>query len=162
MLPPVYALLTADAPTTALVGTRIYRHGSAPQNVVAPYITWSLVSGTPENELSALPRVDRLEVQVDCWSNNTGTGDAQVEALATAVRDALEPYAHMTAIVANEQDFETRRYRLGLQFTFWQKRSETPATIRFGIGFEGDAVPGGLLLSGDAVTRPGDQLLTEP
>ena len=160
MLPPVYALLTADAPTTALVGTRIYRHGTAPQNVVAPYVTWFLVSGTPENELTALPRVDRLEVQVDCWSNNTGTGDAQVEALATAVRDALEPVAHMTGIIANEQDFETRRYRLGLQFTFWLKRNADLPT--FTLGLEGDSAPGGLLLSGDAVTNPGDQLLTEP
>ena len=128
MLPPVYALLTADATVTTLVGTRIYRHGTAPQNVQAPYVTWFLVSGVPENELSSLPRVDRMEVQIDCWSNNTGTGDAQVEALATAVRDALEPTVHMTGVIANEQDFETRRYRLGMQFTFWVKRPEASSS----------------------------------
>jgi hypothetical protein len=128
MLPSVFTLLTADPAVTALVGTRIYRHGSAPQKVEAPYVTWFLVSGIPENELSSLPRVDRMEVQIDCWSNNTGTGDAQVEELAAAVRDALEPVAHMTGIIANEQDFETRRYRLGMQFTFWVRRKEASSS----------------------------------
>lgn len=157
MLPPVYSLLTADVGVTALVGTRIYRHGAAPQKVVAPYITWSLVSGTPENELSSLPRVDRLEVQIDCWSNNTGTGDAEVESVATAVRDALEPVAHMTAIVANEQDFETRRYRLGLQFTFWLRRT-TIAPPVLALGLSGDE-SGVLLLSGDMSDDPNDREL---
>lgn len=122
MLPPVYALLSSNSEVSALVGTRIYRHGVAPQNVAAPYVTWALVSGTPENELSDIPRADRLDVQIDCWSNNTGTGDVQVESVATAVRDALEPYAHMNSIILNEQDFETRRYRIAMQFTFWLSR----------------------------------------
>lgn len=122
MLPKIYPLLVADAAVAALVGTRIYRHGTAPQGVVAPYITWFVVSGIPENELSDLPRIDRYQVQIDCWSSNTGAGDAQVEEVAQAVRDALEPHAHMVAIVANGQDFETQRLRLGLSFDFWTAR----------------------------------------
>lgn len=157
MLPPVYSLLTADPSVTALVGARIYRHGSAPQKVVAPYVTWFLVSGTPENELSSLPRVDRMEVQIDCWSNNTGTGDEQVETLATVIRDALEPVAHMTGIIANEQDFETRRYRLGMQFTFWIKRPAVPTPV-LALGLSGDE-SGAVLLSGDMSDDPADREL---
>ena len=155
MLPPVYVLLTDNDAVTALVGTRIYRHGVAPQNVVAPYVTWALVSGTPENELSDLPRVDRMEVQIDCWSNNTGTGDAQVEAVAKAVRDALEPVAHMNIIIANEKDYETRRYRLGMQFTFWVKRPAPPAPVASLLALSGDEGAQGelLLLSGDEATN---------
>lgn len=159
MLPSVYAILTADAAVSALVGTRIYRHGEAPQKVAGPYVTWFLVSGTPENELSARPRVDRLEVQVDCWSANTGGGDAGVEALAVAVRDALEPVAHMTGIIANEQDFETRRYRLGMQFTFWLSRATVqPYNPAIALALSGDE-SGAVLLSGDMADDANDREL---
>lgn len=124
MLPSVYPLLTAAPAVTALVGNRIYRHGAAPQTVTAPYITWYVVSGVPENTLDDVPRIDNYSVQVDCWSNNTGTGDAQIEELAEAVRDAIEPTAYMTAVSIDERDFETQRYRMGMTFTFWHHRPE--------------------------------------
>lgn len=157
MLPNVYARLTASPTVTALVGTRIYRHGAAPQNVTAPYVTWFVVSGTPENSISETPRIDNFNVQVDCWSNNTGTGDAQVEAVAEAVRDALEPYAHCTGYLINERDFDTQRYRFGMSFTFWKHR-ETEPDIVLALGLSGDASPGALLLSGDA-TDGDDRIL---
>lgn len=122
MFPLVYPILKDAPAVAALVGTRIYRHGSAPQNVVAPYITWFIVAGTPENALGETPRVDNYQVQVDCWSNNTGTGDAQVEELAEAVRDALEARADMSAVAVNGRDPETMRYRIGMTFTFWTHR----------------------------------------
>lgn len=125
MLPQVFPLLSASTAVKALIGSnpvRAYRHGSAPQAVVAPYVTWFVVTGNPENTLEDLPRVDRYEVQLDCWSENTGTGAIQVETLAQAVRDALEPYAYMTAVVADTRDQETQRYRVALQFTFWHDR----------------------------------------
>lgn len=127
MLPAVFPIIKAASAVTALIGTnptRCYRHGFAPQGVEAPYLTWYVVSGVPENELSDLPRVDNYTVQIDCWSDNTGTGAAQVEALATAVRDAIEPVAHMTGVAVNGIDFETQRFRLGLTFTFWTPRPE--------------------------------------
>lgn len=125
LLPPVFPLLLAASSVTDLVGTdpaRIYRHGSAPQNTTAPYITWFLVSGNPENTLSELPKIDRDEVQIDCWSNNDGTGANQIEALAKAVRDALEPSYYMTQIVADQRDPDTDRYRIAMTFTFWHDR----------------------------------------
>jgi hypothetical protein len=122
LLPAVYPILRDDAGVAALISGRVYRHGSAPQNVVAPYVTWSLVTGTPENTLGDLPRVDRHEIQVDCWSENTGSGSRGIETLAQAVRDALEPVAHCTAINLDERDVDTQRYRISLQFTFWTDR----------------------------------------
>lgn len=127
MLPQVFPLLRDNVAVTALIGSnpvRAYRHGTAPQSVVAPYVTWFVVTGNPENTLEDLPRIDRYEVQVDCWSENTGTGGTQVENLAEAVRNAIEPSAHMTAVVANTRDQETQRYRIGLQFTFWHHRPD--------------------------------------
>ncbi len=125
MLPPVFPILSNDPQVVGICAKRIYRHGSAPQAVVAPYVTWFVVSGLPENSISETPRVDRYTVQIDCWSDNTGTGSQTVESLATGVRDAIEPLHHMTAVVANERDPETDRYRIGLQFDFWTEREST-------------------------------------
>ena len=126
MLPPVFQWLRASANVTALIGsgpTRAYRHGSAPQDVAGPYVTWFVVSGVPQNVLDEPPRVDAITVQVDCWSDNTGTGSSGVDVLARAVRDALEPHGHMTAIVVDERDQQTERYRIGLSFDFWLPRT---------------------------------------
>lgn len=117
MLPPVYKQLTSS-PAGALVGNRIYRHGSAPQDAPAPYITWFLVTGTPENNLSDPPGIDRCTIQVDCWS----LSDSDIEALATAVRNAIEPVAHMTSIPVDSQETDTKLYRISLQFDWWMSR----------------------------------------
>lgn len=148
MLPPVYATLRASTAVVSLVGTRIYRHGAAPQNVVAPYVTWFIVTGDPENELPYTPRIDRFQVQVDCWSNNTGSGDAQVEALAQAVRDAIEPTAYLVRYVVNERDFETQRYRIGMEFTWRVHRPAVQKQV-YAIALSGDSDGGAVLLSGD-------------
>lgn len=123
MLPKVYTLLQASSPVVNLVGTRIYRHGTAPQGVVAPYITWFVPSSAPENTLDEVPKIDNATVQVDCWSNNTGAGDLEIETLAKAVRDAIEPSYHMIVGPTDGQDPETKRYRCTMLFSFWTDRT---------------------------------------
>lgn len=132
MLPELFPILRDASAVTALIGSnpvRCYRHGSAPQGVTAPYVTWYVVSGTPENSISEMPRVDNYSIQIDCWSDNTGSGSTGVETLAKAVRDAVEPHAHMTSVAINDRDPETMRYRLGLTFTFWHRRDSTESSI---------------------------------
>jgi hypothetical protein len=111
MLPLVYSVIAAGTGVSALVGTRIYRHGTAPQDVTAPYVTWSAPGGFAENAFDGAS-ADVWRVNVDCWSD----GDAQIETLAEAVRTAMEPYAHLSSYYADERDFETRRYRIGMSF----------------------------------------------
>ena len=119
MLPLVYQWLTASAPVLEQVSDRIYRHGHSPAQGVRPYLVWMLVAGVPDNNLSGLPPSDRMTVQVDCWHPT----DNGVEALATAVRDALEPHGHLTAIPMDTRDMsETRLYRISLQFDFFTVR----------------------------------------
>ena len=121
MFPAVFPILSQDSDVSSLLGPtplRVYRHGEAPQNVRAPYVTWFIVSGIPENELSDLPLVDAYSVQVDCWSNS----DAEVELLAEAVRNAIEQHHHMTAIGPNGRDPTTMRFRIGMTFSFWTDR----------------------------------------
>jgi hypothetical protein len=123
MLPPVFQTLKTSTAVKNIVGQnppRIYRHGSAPQDTTRPYLTWYVVSGIPENHLSGTPPVDRVTVQVDCWHQT----DSGIEALAIAVRDVIEPVAHMTNLTVNERETETKLYRLGLQFDWWLGRPD--------------------------------------
>jgi hypothetical protein len=121
MLPAIFPWIRDAAAVTALIGTdpvRCYRHGNAPQGTSAPYLTWYVVSGLPENDLSDTPRVDSYIVEVDCWSQDP----TQVETLAAAVRDAIEPHANMTGVAVNGRDAETLLYRIGLTFNVWRHR----------------------------------------
>jgi hypothetical protein len=122
MFPEVFTLLHT-AEVAALVANRIYRHGTAPLNVGSPYLTWFIVDGIPQNTLADPPPVDRLEVQVDLWSDNTGTGGRQIVVLAAAVRAAIEAAHHVTSFVDDQQDFATQRYRITFTFTIWNDPS---------------------------------------
>jgi len=113
-------MLKASQAVKNIVGKsppRIYRHGSAPQDTSQPYITWFALPA-PENTLSELPIVDRVSVQIDCWHQT----DAGVESLAVAVRDAIEPHAHMVSMPANLREPETKLYRIALTFDWWLGR----------------------------------------
>lgn len=111
MFPKVGKALLDAAPVAAFVGNRVYRHGWAPQNVAAPYVTWSVSGGAPDNSFGGAC-ADFQSVQVDCWS----LSDLQVENLAKEVRNTLETYCHCTGYAANERDFETQKYRISMVF----------------------------------------------
>lgn len=121
MFPPVFQTLKASQAVKDIVGTnppRVYRHGIAPQDVTRPYVTWFIVTGAPENTLSELPAVDRVQVQIDCWHQT----DQGIELLALAVRDAVEPYAHMTNYPIDQREPETRLFRMALVFDWFVSR----------------------------------------
>jgi hypothetical protein len=114
MLPAVYSLLRQDATVLSIVANRIYRHGSAPQETSKPYITWFVVMGMPEVQLSGAPCSDFDTVQIDCWSNQ----DAQIETLGYAVRKALDDAKIVNRIVQNNREDDTRLYRIGIEADF--------------------------------------------
>jgi len=120
MLPLIFTWLKASNAVKTIIGNtpRAYRHGDAPQDVTQPYVTWALVAGVPDNDISGLPPSDRYTVQLDCWH----TTDKGVEDLAKAVRDAVQPYGHMTSMPINNRDNETKLYRIALQFDILQSR----------------------------------------
>jgi len=119
MLPPVFQALKASAAVKSIVGSnppRVYRHGRVPEGtperpITEPFVTWFMVSGVPENNLSDPPPCDRTTVQVDCWHRT----DSGVELLATAVRDALEVIGVMTATQIDDFETETKFFRMSLQ-----------------------------------------------
>ena len=123
MLPAIYDILASSAAVTAIVGTnptRAYRHRSAVQDTTRPYITWALAGGVPENQLSDVPGIDRMSIDIDCW-HPTDTG---VEQLAAAVRGAIEPLGHVTNVSPDLREAETKLYRLTIQADIWLPRPE--------------------------------------
>lgn len=120
MLPTIFAWLKAAPAVTAILGAtpKVYRHADAPQGTAAPYVVWTAISTAPENNLSDLPPIDRVTVQVDCYH----TTDQGVVDLATAVRDALEPHGHMTGAPVDQREPQTRLYRMALQFDIFLAR----------------------------------------
>jgi hypothetical protein len=119
IVPPVFEILSATAAVTALVpAIRIRGQGYAGETPVAPYITWQVVSGLPENYTSNRPGIDQHRVQVDCWA----TTAAQSRAIATAVRNALEPHGQCVAVFGDDYDTEARLYRFGFDWSIWSNR----------------------------------------
>jgi hypothetical protein len=121
MKPPVFQTLKASAAVKAIVGTnppRIFRHDDAPQDTAKPYLTWFMAGVDAHNNLSDVPVSDRIVVQIDCWHPT----DAGIEALAMAVRDAIEPHAHLTDMPADEREPETRLYHIALEFDWFVTR----------------------------------------
>lgn len=120
MLPPVYEALAASAVLVGLLGgqARVYRHGYAPQGTRRPYITWTSQSITPENTLSELPGIDRVTIQIDVWCESDGL----VEEIARAVRDTIEPLAHMVVAPSDGWEAESKCYRATMQFDWMLPR----------------------------------------
>lgn len=120
MFPNVYAALKAAPAVTAIIGAtpRAYRHGSAPQTPVKPYVTFSFPAGDAEINFDA-PDADTFRLNLDCWSDN----DPGIETLAAAVRAAIEPHAYLIAYTADDRDFGTQTYRIGMAFDWISPRA---------------------------------------
>lgn len=117
LLPPIQATIEGNAPAVALLKTgngpvRFYGFGEAPQNTALPYAAWQVAYGNPENHLSEVPNTDFWTIQVDVYGAPSPAGQAGVIAVATAIRDAIEPVAYITAWRPQGRDPETRNYRI--------------------------------------------------
>ena len=109
MYPPIFVTCKAVSAVTDLIGTspmRLYQFGKAPQGVSKPYAVWRSISGGPENYISNVPDHDLYAIQVDVYDAT----DAGARAVAQALRDAIEPVAHITRWGGESIDPETGSY----------------------------------------------------
>ena len=83
----IYGVLSAASGVTALVSTRIYPD-MAPQNDTFPYIVFQKLQTKPTDTKEGVSKLDKILVQVDCYSNNYDNAHS----LAAAVRTALDRY----------------------------------------------------------------------
>lgn len=121
MIPPIFPVCSADAGVAAVLGAgldcRLYPFGEA-ESGLASYATWQHIGGAPGNYIDTTPDIDRFALQIDCW----GPDNATVIGIATALRDAIEPHAHITRWGGSERDGETRRYRFSFDVDWWLGR----------------------------------------
>lgn len=111
MVPPLYAVCSADASVQSLLGTdpmRLFPFGQARQKETYPYAVWQIVGGQPENYLGQVPDVDSISTQIDVYAKTWSSA----RLVALALRTAVEPVAHVTAYHGEMRDPETESYRI--------------------------------------------------
>jgi hypothetical protein len=122
MTPSIFALVAASPACVALIGTpplmRFYSFAEAQQPTARPYAVWQMVTSVPANYLGQLPDTDDARVQVDVYADSQATANA----LAIAVRDAIEPHAHMINASDRARDPVTRSYGYLMEFEFFTPR----------------------------------------
>ena len=117
MHPPIFAVCAAVPAVTDLLGTaptRLYPFGEAPQRTALPYAVWQIIGGAPDNYLGGLPDIDEFSLQVDVYA---ATGSS-ASAVATALRDAIEPHAYITRWGQQETDSDTGHRRINFDVSW--------------------------------------------
>lgn len=111
MYPPIFDTVNTPAVRAVLKSgndpLRFYLFGQAHQNVQKPYAVWQTAYGSPENYLNQVPDVDSFGVQVDVYADNA----TSARTVAQALRDAIEPKAHITSWRGDSIDPDTQNYR---------------------------------------------------
>lgn len=121
MIPPIFSIIAAAPSVTALIGSspvRFYNFGEAVQTTPKPYAVWQLITGVPANYINQLPDMDDTRVQVDVYDDDAAT----TRAVAIAIRDAIEPHAHMVGFADRGRDATTRNYGFMMDFEFFTPR----------------------------------------
>lgn len=119
--PQLFIILNSSVSVKQLLGAqplRVYPWDEAPEDPVKPYALYSVFSASPENYVDSVPDIDNLSTQVTIYSD---TSDKCTECFI-AVRNAIEPKAHMTNFSTPTRDKETKLYSCRLDFDFWENR----------------------------------------
>jgi hypothetical protein len=120
---PVFTLVSGSAACTTLLGSSPVRcwEDTVPEAYPTPekpYAVWFTVGGAPENYLSGVPTMDSGRVQIDVYAESK----LAARVTAKAIRDAIEPSAHMVSVPISTYEPDTKLYHYILQFQFWTAR----------------------------------------
>lgn len=118
----LFTILNSDIQVKLRLGSnplRVYPWGRAPSDVKKPYAVYAVYSGVPENYLGQVPDIDNKGTQINIYAD---TADS-LEKCFIAVRNSLEPHAHMTNFTTPDQDADTNLFSCRMEFDFWENRS---------------------------------------
>ncbi len=121
MFPPIFQVVAASPSVTALLGNspvRFLPFAYADDGTELPYAVWSIVAGNPENYIGQLPDADSYSLQIDVYA---ATG-ASVRNVAKALRDAIEPHAHIVGWRGESRDRDTKTFRLSFDIDWLDQR----------------------------------------
>ena len=120
MTPKVFQLLMAYQPLVSVIGSRVYPYGMAPAGDPKPYVTWTVVSGEPENSLSCRPDIDMFIVQFDVFAYTA----SDAENVAKLIRDAIESDSYVVSDRGSSLEPETKLVRNSFDAQFHTFRAE--------------------------------------
>lgn len=115
----IIAILDADSAVQAICGGRIYAL-VRPQTDPLPAIVWQRVSTVPENSLAGFSGLDNVRIQFAHYADTL----LQAKMLAAAVSAALDGAASLKCtrtMEMDDQDPETKNFRVVVDFNFWQR-----------------------------------------
>lgn len=121
MNPDLFLFLNSSVAVKAVLGVeplRMFPWDRAPANVKKPYGVYAVYNAQPENYLGEVPDIDNKSTQINIYAENSKS----LEACYIAVRDALEPHAHMTAFSTPAVNEDTDLYSCTMEFDFWNHR----------------------------------------
>lgn len=128
MNPPFFQIVNVPG-VQAIFGShplRVWLFGEAPEKEARPYATFQTIGGVPENYINQVPDSDNWDVQVDVYTEAEEGKQADAIALvvngAKALRDAIEPFAHITAWRGCSREVGTRFYRYSFDVSFVTER----------------------------------------
>lgn len=119
MIPNLTAILTADTPTHAICGDNVFRTFKDTAGDVGPFIVWEIVSGLPENNLSARPDIDDARLRVNAYSKV----QREARALSEAAQYALETLGDVVFGPTEEYETETLLWRRIFDIELWTARA---------------------------------------
>lgn len=121
MNPDLFPILDASVDVKLRFGAnplRIYPWDRAPENPRKPYAVYGVYNANPENYLDSVPDIDNKGTQIQIYAD---TGDS-CEKCYKAIRDTLEPHAHMLSFSTPSLDTNTNLYVARMEFDFWESR----------------------------------------
>jgi hypothetical protein len=121
MFPPIFEVCAAAPSVVNLLGVspvRLWPFGEAPSGAVLPYAVWQQIGGSPENYINQVPDIDGFALQVDVYASTA----AGARAVAEALRDAVEPVAHITRWGGDGREADTKYYRYSFDINWLVSR----------------------------------------
>lgn len=119
MNPDIFPILKADSAVTALLGAnplRVYPWASAPEKPQAPYATYGVFNGNPENYQAQAPDITRMGTQIDIWAKS----EKSAHEIFDAINAALNNVGHLINYQTVTSDNVTGLYNARMEFDFWQ------------------------------------------
>lgn len=117
MTPRIDNLLASSSGLVAIVGGRIYRT-QADDNALAPYVVWSIITASPENNLSDLPEVDEARIQIDCYS----LSQSECRRMSEYAMGVVEPTYHVIFGPTEDKETDTKLWRWSFDLTSFTNR----------------------------------------
>lgn len=121
MYAPIFQICSASSAVRSALGSgpvRLYPFGEAPQGSSLTYAVWQTIGGGPENYINEAPDIDLIAIQVDVYASSV----TAARTAAAALRDAIEPVAHITRWGGESRDLDTNHYRISFDVDWWVTR----------------------------------------